>query len=274
MIREVGRLEPLEIKEIEKKVDKVFSALDNEKIDSAKKQIIKIASTQNYYVRELLGIILAKYPNTDKMDMVALELLDHKIYGVRAAVLFYYYRKHRIDPMKVIICLDMAWETTPWEVEAIIYELWKDYPSVMKEKMLEWVNDDNEKKRALSFHGLENVAMEDPLYVLDYVSKAIDDESLEVQKKITHILTQVAKIRPAESYPFIREWLLNGNETRVKTISVSMKKLAGMVTQRNRKDKSEEFMILTQQTVLDWKNDENEYVSSLGSKLYSLINQN
>jgi len=91
--------------------------------------------------------------------------------------------------------------------------------------------------------------------------------SMEVQKKITHILTQVARSRPAECYPYIREWLTSATDKRMKTLWVSMKKLANIVIQKSRRDKSQEFIMLTHQTINDWKYDENEQVSYVGKKL-------
>ena len=52
-----------------------------------------------------------------------------------------------------------------------------------------------------------------------------------------------------------------------------MKKLANIVVQRSRRDKSEEFVLLTQQTINDWTNDENDNVSNMGERLSYIINR-
>ncbi len=270
-MKEVGRLDNSKIKEIEAKGDDIFRSLDNDKIDLAQKKILKIVNTPNYFIREILGKKLASYKNHDVINPIILELLTHKIYGARATALFYYFQKYYDDPSKIVMFIDSTYDTTPWEVEVILVDLWRRYPQVMKLEMRRWLETGDEKKKALSFHGMENIAAEDPQYVLEFIGFAIDDPSMEVQKKITHLLTQVARIRPAESYPFIREWLINATEIRMRTIWVSMKKLANIIIQRSKKDKTEEFVILTTQTISDWRNDENEAISSFGTKLASII---
>ncbi len=273
MIKGIGRLEPKEIKIIEEKVEKLFKVFLSGEKDKGIKQLAKLLSTQNYFVRELIGKKLAEYPNQDFMDALVLELTPHKLYGVRAAVLFYYWAKYENNPSILIMFLDSFWDNTPWEVEAIIADMWRRYPEITKDCMLRWLESPDQKQRALAFHGMENVAGEDPMYILDCVAKTIDDDSLDVQKKITHILTQLARIRPAECYPFMREWLTQSNETRQKTIWVSMKKLVNIINQRNSRDKIDEFVILTQQTINDWKNDENEFVAGMGTKLAMIMDQ-
>ena len=74
-------------------------------------------------------------------------------------------------------------------------------------------------------------------------------------------------------FPYIREWLLDADEKRIKTIWVSMKKLANIVVQKNQKSKSYDFVLLTGQTINDWKNDENEIVATMGKKLSRIINR-
>jgi len=156
-------------------------------------------------------------------------------------------------------------------VESIINDLWKRYPGEMKKQMLEWLRSEDEGKRALSFHGMENISGREPAFIMDFINRAIDDKSVEVQKKITHILTQVARSRPAECYPYIHEWLLSGDETRMKTLWVSMKKLANIVIQKSKRDKSQEFIMLTHRTIQDWKNDENKNVAQMGQKLMGIL---
>jgi 3-methyladenine DNA glycosylase AlkC len=142
----------------------------------------------------------------------------------------------------------------------------------MKTTMMRWIKSDNERKRALAFHGMEAVSYDDPGYIMDFVSYAIDDDSVDVQKKITHILTQVARVNPIIVFPYIREWLIEGKDSRTKTIWVSMKKLTNIVVQKYRRDRSNDFAMLTQQTVQDWMNDENEYVSNMGERLGKILN--
>jgi 3-methyladenine DNA glycosylase AlkC len=109
---------------------------------------------------------------------------------------------------------------------------------------------------------------------MDFIGKVIDDETMEVQKKITHILTQVARVNPIVVFPYIREWLSDANDQRIKTIWVSMKKLANIVVQKNRRDSREEFVILTEQTIQDWMNDENENMSQMGERLWRIVQKN
>ena len=118
---------------------------------------------------------------------------------------------------------------------------------------------------------MENIAQSDPNFIMDFVSKAIDDKALEVQKKITHILTQVARANPVIAFPYIKEWLSNADETRIKTIWVSMKKLANIINQKYRRDNNANFVMLTEQTINDWRNDENETVSQMGDRLARII---
>jgi len=187
--------------------------------------------------------------------------------------LFYYYKTYKDDPEKLIEILEETYDNIPWEVESIINEMWKRFPELMKHKMYSWIDSENSKKRALSFHGMENIANSDPQYIMEFISKAIDDDTIEVQKKITHILTQVARANPIIVFPYVREWLSDANDKRIKTIWVSMKKLANIVIQRNRREKSEEFVLLTQQTINDWTHDENENVAKMGDKLSHIVNR-
>jgi len=272
MIKGIGRLEPKEVKAVEQKVDQIFKLfMDNEK-DKGLKQLSKVLSTQNYFVREIIGKKLAEYPDQPFMDqMVLIDLTPHKIYGVRAAALFFYWEKYKNSPNTLLIFLDSFWDNTPWEVEAIIADMWRRFPHVTKDHMLRWLDSPDLRQRALAFHGMEYIANEDPMYILECLNKTIDDPSVEVQKKITHVITQVARIRPAECYPFIREWLSQANDLRLKTIWVSMKKLVNIINQKNNKDMNDEFVVLTKQTIQDWKNDDNEHVAGIGSKLSQLI---
>ncbi len=269
MHKNLGRLAIKDIKENESKVNKIFKSISEGKIDHAKKAIIKLLSTPNYYVRELIGKKLVDFPNGDLMDQIILDMLGHKIYGVRAAIIFYYYLKYHHEPLKIISLLDMSWEDTPWEVEHILSEMWGKYPEIMKKEMTKWSKSQFEKQRAFSYHGMETIAESDPFFIYDLLSKNIDDVGIEVQKKISNLLFCVALKRPAESYPFIRQLLLKPNERRIKTITTTMKRLLNQaLSSKNEKNTKNDFYLLTLQTVKDWKDDPSKEISVLGKKLY------
>jgi 3-methyladenine DNA glycosylase AlkC len=273
MLANIGRLDAEARTELQSMIDSIYKLLSKNKIAKAEKELIKISSTPNYFIREYVGKQLIHYSDQDKIYPLAQKMLKNKIYGVRATALFYFYTVYREDPEQLIEVLEDTYEHVPWEVESIINEMWKRYPDLMKGKMYGWIDSEDSQKRALSFHGMENIAHSDPQYIMEFIGKAIDDETIEVQKKITHILTQVARANPIIVFPYVREWLTGANDRRTKTIWVSMKKLANIVIQRNRREKSEEFVLLTQQTINDWTNDENESVSKMGEKLAHIINR-
>ncbi len=274
MLKDIGRLETSTLKEIDANLEEIFDLLDKGTKQSKAKAVKLLngyAKSPNYFIREYMGKAMVKYKNIELMSEICDDMLKHKFYGIRATGLFYYYNLYSNDPVKILDIVGKTFESVPWEVESIINDMWKRFPKVMKERMLVWLESESEKQRALSFHGMENIAHRDPLYIMDFINKAIDDESMEVQKKITHILTQVARSRPADCYPFIHEWLTNANERRLKTLWVSMKKLANIVIQKSKRDKTQEFIMLTQRTIQDWKSDSNKNVSSMGQRLYHII---
>lgn len=273
MLSKIGRLDNDAKKELAEIVQSIYKLLDDKKKTKAEKELIKLSSTPNYFIREFVGKDLVNYSNQDVIFPIAEKMIKHRIYGVRATALFYFSTYYKEEPEKLIDILDESFEDVPWESESIVNDLWKRYPELMKERMSSWVDSDNSKKRALSFHGMENIAHSDPGFIMHFVGKAIDDDTMEVQKKITHILTQVARANPIIVFPYIREWLSEATEKRVKTIWVSMKKLANIVVQRNRRERSQEFVMLTQQTINDWARDENEYVAKMGEKLLYIINR-
>lgn len=273
MLSKIGRLDSESRKELNSIIDGIYELLDKDKGTKAEKELISLSATPNYFVREYLGKDLINYSDQRKIVPVVKKMLQHRIYGVRATALFYYYALYADDPEKLFEILEETFESIPWEVESIINDLWKKYPDLMKVKMSEWITSKNSKKRALSFHGMENIANNDPNFIMQFISKAIDDDTMEVQKKITHILTQVARANPIIVFPYIREWLANADDKRMKTIWVSMKKLANIVIQKNRRERSEEFVLLTQQTINDWTHDENENVARMGEKLLYIINR-
>jgi len=272
-LNEIGRLDGDDRKELNEILDAIFAYLDKDEIEKAQKKLVTISKTPNYFIREYLGKSLTDYSKKAKVKKIITPMLKHRIYGVRATALFYFYDLDKDNPEKIFKLLEKTFDSVPWEVESVINDMWRMYPDFMKENIVNWINSDNSQKRALSFHGMENIAKSDPGFIMEFISKAIDDEKIEVQKKITHILTQVARANPIVVFPYIREWLSGGSEKRIKTIWVSMKKLANIVVQRSRRDKSEEFVLLTQQTINDWTNDENESVSNMGERLSYIINR-
>ncbi|MCF7919672.1 MAG: DNA alkylation repair protein [Candidatus Cloacimonetes bacterium] len=271
MFNKIGRLDSEEAKKLKEFVEMIFSLIENGKKDKAEKEIFKVANTPNYFIREQLGISLARHEKSELVEALIEKMISNKFYGIRATALFFYFNRYQDRPEKTLDILEQCFESTPWEAESIVNEMWRHYPDLMKERMSEWITSENENKRALSFHGMENIANSDPNFIMEFISNAIDDDTIEVQKKITHILTQVARSNPIIVFPYIREWLVESDEKRVKTIWVSMKKLANIIIQRNRNEQSQEFVLLTQQTIEDWKNDENEKVSYMGEKLFRII---
>ncbi len=271
MIKEMGRLNLDDIKLMEAHVDKIFKNLDKGKTDLANKQIQQLGNTANYFVREELGKRLANYEGNGELDKICIELLEHHLYGIRATALFYFYYKRQDDPAVIVKTVEKTFESVPWESETICFEMWKNHSEVMQEYMPLWAQSDNEKKRAISMHGMENIALKHPQYILTFVGKLLDDESEEVQKKISHILTQVGRLRPVHTYANIRRWLLAADERRSRTIWQTMRKLTSMFSQRSKKDLSFDFLNITQRTVNDWKSDSNPLVQQMGSRLAQML---
>ena len=271
MLNNIGRLDEDDIKELNQKIDLIFEFLDENEKEKAKNAIYSLARTQNYFIREYFGQYLLTYHNQRKILPVMRKMLKSPHYGERATALFYFFKKYTNEPNKIIDIIEMIFENTPWETENILNELWKTAPDVMKERMKAWIKSDNELKRALSFHGMENIADKDPEYIMGFIANTLGDQSMEVQKKITHILTQVAKSKPFIVYPYLRSWLIDANESHQKTIWISMKKLANIIAQKSKRDKTPDFVLLTQQTIKDWSNDPNEKVKRMGRKLYAII---
>lgn len=273
MLRKIGRLDEEAKKEIQELLEAIFKLLDENKKDEAEQKLFKLSKTPNYFIREYVGSLLNEYKDQRKIVPLIKRMLEHQLYGIRATALFYYSAKYFDEPEKLLDIIEDLYESVPWEAESIINELWKKYSDLMKKRMKQWIVSDKEAKRALAFHGMENIAFSDPDYIMDFVSLAIDDESMEVQKKITHILTQVARAKPIIVFPYIREWLLTPGEKRRKTIWVSMKKLANILNQKGRREKSQDFVLLTEQTIRDWAIDENEGVAHMGKKLLQIISK-
>jgi 3-methyladenine DNA glycosylase AlkC len=271
MIKEMGRLNLDDFKYLDASAEKIFRNVEKGKIALAEKQISEIGNTANYFVREELGKRLAQYEGNGEMDEICARLLDDFIYGVRATGLFYFYYKHQSHPEIIVKTIEKTFESVPWESETICFEMWKRAPEVMKEYMPHWAQSPNEKKRAISMHGMENIAAKHPQYILTFVSNLLDDESEEVQKKISHILTQVGRQRPLQCYNNVRRWLIDADDRRIRTIWQTMKKLANIFTQKSKRDKSSDFINITQRTVQEWRNDPNPNVSNMGAKLAGII---
>lgn len=272
MIKEVGRLNIDDYKFLDASVEKIFRNVEKGKSSLAEKQIVELGNTANYFVREELGKRLALYTGNGEMDEICNKLLEHFIYGVRATGLFYFYYKHQSNPEKIVKTIEKTFESVPWESETICFEMWKKAPEVMKENMPLWAESDNEKKRAISMHGMESIANRNPQYVLTFVARLLDDESEEVQKKVSHILTQVGRQRPLQCYNNVRRWLIDGDAQRINTIWQTLKKLANIFTQRSKRDKSNDFINITQRIVAEWRNDSNQNVATMGAKLSGIIN--
>ncbi len=271
MFKKVGRLTPEDMKEMRLKVEGIFEQIEKEKITSAVRRINLIANTANYFVREEMGKMLAECENKQAMDDICLKMMKHKLYGIRATGLFYFYYKDKSHPHEVIEVLDKYYDKVPWEAESIAYNMWKKHSHIMKKYMPEWQKDKDEFKRSLSLHGMENIANNEPKFIMKFIGDMIDDESIEVQKKITHILTQVGRQKPSKCYPVIKQWLYKADDRRIKTIWVTMKKLANIITQKSNRDKSSDFVKATERTVKEWKKDSNNNVSSMGNKLAYIL---
>lgn len=267
MIKDIGRLDAAETKKIEDFLAEIFSILDDGEVVKAIKMLEELCKTNNYFLREMVGKYLTKYHDQDKMSEIASDMLNSKVYGIRAAAVFYYFNKYLEDPPKLVSLLEENYDSVPWEVESIIYELWKNKPRTVKEMSLKWLDSDDEKKRMIAFHGLELIAETDTIFVLDFVTKAVDDPSMEIQKKITHIVMQMVKSKPAETYAYIREWIMTASDKRLRIIIQTLKKVISLYTQKNQKDKTPEFMMLTKHIINEWKSDQNKKVASIGNKL-------
>lgn len=273
MIKNVGRLTGDDLKEMDDHVDKIFKALDKDNPGLAEKKILEMANTPNYFTREELGKRLANYEGNGTLDKICSEMLEHRLYGIRATALFYYYYKRQDNPAVIIKTIEKTIESVPWESETIAFDMWKHHSDIMKEQMPYWAESDNEKKRAMSMHGMENIASKDPAYIMNFINKLLDDESDEVQKKITHVLTQVGRMRPVQCYAAIKSWLLDADEKRIRTIWMTMKKLANILMQRSKREKTHDFINITQKTVKEWKSDPNQNVSQMGAKLAQIMNR-
>ena len=165
-MNEIGRLNGEDRKAMNAFLDATFKLLDKNKIAQAEKKLIEISKTPNYFTREYLGRNLTKYEDHDKMMKITQRMLEHKLYGVRATALFYLYNFNFEEPEKIFEILEKTFDSVPWEVESIINDMWKRYADLMKERMSKWIESENSHKRALSFHGMENIANSDPNFIM------------------------------------------------------------------------------------------------------------
>ncbi|MEA2104764.1 MAG: DNA alkylation repair protein [Candidatus Cloacimonadota bacterium] len=270
MVKKIGRLSRNEKNEI---YEEIHDFIDQFKKSNktAEKKLNKLVNCPNYFGREFIASYLAKSPIANKLKSVMKKLLDSKEYPVRATALFFFYNYYASQPEKMIDIVSEYFDSIKWEAENIIDIFWKSNQKLMKKNMLKWIESPDERKRSLSFHGLENLCYHDPQFVLEFIEKIIDDESIEVQKKITHTIIQVARVKPAIVYPYIREWLVDADEKRQKTIWVSMTKLVNSLHGLGAKERSKDFVMLTKETIKNWKFEKNRKISKMGSQLSELL---
>ena len=262
ILNNIGRLDDDDQKIIDDKIDQICESLKKKHHKKAEKILVEFSNTPNHFVREYLGKNLVFCEHQKELKKIAETMLKHKIYGIRATALFYLVELNKNKPENIFEIIKKVFDKVPWESEIIINEMWRRFPQIAKEKMLLWAESEHENMRALSFHGMENIATEDTDFVMKFITKVIDDESVAVQKKISHILTQVLRANPIVVFPYIYEWLEDADDQRIKTIWVAMKKLANIVAQRKERGQEVELVMLTEQTIKDWKNDDNKKVSN------------
>ncbi len=270
MVKKIGRLSGEETNELWKKSDGVIGLFKTSS-QKAKKELEKLVDCANYFGRKAIAKILASSDIKDEIKVYMKVLLDSEKYSKRATALFFFNDYYEAEPEKMIEIVSDYYDAIKWEAESIIDHYWKSHPKMMKENMMKWIESDDEQKRSLSFHGLENFCYRDPRFVMEFIEKIIDDDSIEVQKKITHTIIQVARLRPELVYPYLREWLTEADEKRIKTIWVSMKKLVNSLHGRGSKDRDRNFAMLTKETIKNWKNEKDKKVSLMGSKLYGIL---
>ncbi|MCB5223782.1 MAG: hypothetical protein GX135_00975 [Candidatus Cloacimonetes bacterium] len=271
MIKAMGRLNLDDYKLMDAHVEKIFKNLDKGNNGIAERLIHEMANTPNYFVREELGKRLASYEGKGKLERICGDMLTHNLYGIRATALFYFYHRHQEDPEVIAETLDRTCESVPWESETICFEMWKKAPQVMKKYMPAWSESPNPKKREMSLHGMENIAARSPQYALAFVARLLDDPDEEVQKKISHILVQLGRVRPQQTYANMRRWFLEGDENRAKTLWATLKKLTSLFSQKNMRDKAKEFTSISNRVAQSWKSDPDPAVAQLGHKLSKLL---
>ncbi|HPY95943.1 MAG TPA: hypothetical protein PL063_01880 [Candidatus Cloacimonadota bacterium] len=268
MIKSIGRLEYKEIKMLKERVDEIYDFIIYDGEDRAVRELNNLLNTQNYYVREIVGKHMATYDNQEKISLFVLQnFTSSKIYGVRAAGLFYYWELHKNDPNSLISLLNGFWDNTPWEVEAIILDMWERYPEQTKLQMHSWLDSENPKQRVLAMHGIENLAFTDLEYVYDTIAKHIDDDNEDVIKKISNIVFHVTKNLPENTFPHIRDWLLNAKDVRANTIKSILDKLLEFAIQNKTNEEYNVFRLLLFQVIKDWQLDDNKLLVDIAIKL-------
>jgi 3-methyladenine DNA glycosylase AlkC len=270
MVKKIGRLNEKEEKEIIYETEKVLE-LWEKSATKGKKKFEELTACKNYFGRIIVAEKAANSTQKEEVAKLAKLLLDSHSYAKRATALFFFYYYYTEQPEEMIEIVSNYYNSIRWEAENIMDQFWKEYPDLMKANMMKWIESKDGGKRSLSFHGLENISQKDPQFVMEFIEKIIDDESLEVQKKITHTIIQIARYRPAEVYPYLKEWLKDADDRRIKTIWVSMKKLANGLRSTGGKEKNNNFAMLTIDTIKDWKSDKNPKVSTMGEKLFQII---
>ncbi len=271
MIKSIGRLNLDDYKLIDSQVEKIFINLGKDRIQEATELITEMANTQNYFVREELGKRLATYEGPGAMKEVCSKLLDDHIYGIRATALFYFYYSNIDNPEVLLRILSKTAETVRWESEHIIEELWKSHPELMKQEMAQWALSPSPKKRAMSMHGMERVALDSPQFVLMHLEKLLDDEDPDVQEKFVKTLISVARHRPQHAYMNVLRWLKFGDEDRARLLWDALKVLAAIVARREREDQSNDFWTITRRVVGDWRKDSSPLVSQMGNRLHQIL---
>ncbi len=162
-------------------------------------------------------------------------------------------------------------ETVRWESEHIIEELWKSHPELMRREMPQWALSPSPKKRAMSMHGMNKIALDSPQFVLMHLEKLVDDEDPEVQEKFVKILIQVGRHRPQHAYTNIYRWLKSGSEDRARLLWDALKVLVSIVARREREEQSNDFWAVTKKAVSDWRKDPSPLVSQMGNRLQQLL---
>ena len=270
MVKEIGRLNEKEERQMQQETEKVLE-LWNKSSQKGKKKFELLAGCKNYFGRIIIAETAANSSQKVEVAKLAKLLLDSHNYAKRATALFFFYNYYKGQPEEMIEIVSNYYDSIKWEAENIMDQFWREYPELMKANMMKWIESKDGKKRSISFHGLENISQKDPHFVMEFIEKIIDDDSLEVQKKITHTLIQIARYRPAEVYPYLKEWLKDADDKRIKTIWVSMKKLANSLKSSGGKDRNSDFVILTKDTIKHWKIDKNPKISTMGEKLFQII---
>ena len=270
MNKDLGRLDLRDEKILEEQLSKIFKLLEDGQQEDARSTLVTLISTPNFFIREFIGKKLAEYKNTKSIEAIIKKLEGHKFYGVRATIIFYYFNKYITEPEKILPILEKSWSNTPWETEYVIYDLWQNFPALMKDVMLKWADSEFEKKRAFAYHGLEAIAGTDIQYVTNIVEKNLDSDNEDMQKRIVLVLMNAIKSSPGELYSYIRHWLSNSSENRKKTLFTTMKKMITQACYSNvnfKSPRTEEFYNLTMQAIRDWKEDSDYSIASMGDKL-------